>query len=107
MAIGGKLAVQVAFWVVLSGVLAGASQAAVGFSASLGRPQLVGLISVNTDLVTAYSIEMLRSRPELVDRGTAAELAMTLAPMPLPPEFRTRTWRASLLQGFANKAASA
>lgn len=107
MASRGKLASQVAFWVVLSAVLAGASQAAVGYSALLNRSQSVGSVfSINPDLITAYSTEMVRSRLELTARGAATDLATVLTPMQLRPEFRTRTWRAedgSLLQGLANK----
>ena len=59
-----------------------------------------------SDLITAYTTGMARSRLNLAGRTGETNLAVPLEPWSLRAEFRARTWRAadgSLLQGFAGK----
>ncbi|WP_246691106.1 MULTISPECIES: hypothetical protein [unclassified Mesorhizobium] len=70
----------------------------------LDNTSIASAYSVGSDLVTAYTSGMARSRLALAGSADRNSLAVPLEPWLLRAEFRARTWRAadgSLLQGFA------
>lgn len=70
----------------------------------LDRTSTASAYATESDLVTAYTTGMARSRLNLAGRASQTGLAVPLEPWSLRAEFRARTWRAadgSLLQGFA------
>jgi hypothetical protein len=79
------------------------AEAGQTISRLLDRSSLATAYSSESDLVTAYTTGMARSRLTLAGRAGDTNLAVPLEPSLLRAEFRARTWRAadgSLLQGF-------
>ena len=69
----------------------------------LDRGDMTTVYPGDSDIVTAYAMEMARYRLALSARVGDSNLAIALEPRHLRAEFRARTWRAvdgSLLQGF-------
>jgi hypothetical protein len=90
----------------LTAILAQRAEAGEKISHVLDHTSMAPAYADGSDLVTAYSTGMARSRLNLAGRASQTGLAVPLEPWPLRVEFRTRTWRAadgSLLQGFAGK----
>jgi hypothetical protein len=104
---GGWNGLQACFaFLALTAALVQPAEAGDRISHVLDRTSTASAYAAESDLVTAYTSGMARSRLNLAGRTGETNLAVPLEPWSLRAEFRARTWRAadgSLLQGFAGK----
>ena len=90
----------------LTAVFMPPAEAGERISHALDHTSMASAYAGGSDLVTAYTSGMARTRLNLAGRTGETNLAVPLEPWSLRAEFRARTWRApdgSLLQGFAGK----